>query len=746
MVQTFLLGLIASFILASCSNSNTAPDITTPVANAPTTNTTLGEPGNQYEVLGNKAFTDKQADLRIVSPGSARGQRFLKSLASNEVVEDFGGETTGEELVTLKENSLTLGFPKGLLKEQQLFGGVITTVSDAESETLGRLKLTDVTPLHVRSLILEDKGKFSFVLAGCDEECTEETQPKNIQTIPIVGVDDTKGLIYLDLAALGAELNLVEILDPKGDYTKLKTKSSKTTAFDYSTSTLVFDVEATMVPIEGAPKEIKETKFTTRWYLKLNSAFNPGFTPRLATEGVGFFMTERAKPSRIQRWAIPLDGATALSDSTVKYYIKNVPEEHKAAFQAAFDGWNEKFVQILGKKLLSYEFISEKDPKAALLVPGDIRYKILEWDLKNRAPYGGLGPSIANQFTGEMLSANVLIQGPHIMVLYKAWFEAGKTADALIADGREAEAEAFLANAARALKASLEKGADARYELSLGKHIKFKVRSQEPSLEDPIMQRDDFEPLPKGVAFNDYMRGYFTDMVTHELGHNLGLRHNFRGNLSAAPGAPQAGKVTSSIMEYLGRNYRYLDALGPYDVMAIQYGYRGIEPAIKNGFCTDEDVPEKTKLTSSAECSRDDATPDPFGYFEGKLTRAVDLLTGRVLGIDPVWSVADMDKELTTFANGLGLYGLTAEASFDKWTNFGGKEDRPKTKAEVRQYALDAVLKQTCDSKLEAVAQQKPTQAGKEKVLQNIKDLRAKVGKTLLDLGFTEAEGQCKID
>ena len=56
------------------------------------------------------------------------------------------------------------------------------------------------------------------------------------------------------------------------------------------------------------------------------------------TAGVGYFMTERAKVPKVQRHNLtPLIPGQA----PVRYYIKNVPAEHKASFQKAFDSWNE---------------------------------------------------------------------------------------------------------------------------------------------------------------------------------------------------------------------------------------------------------------------------------------------------------------------------------------------------------------------------------------------------------------------
>ena len=49
------------------------------------------------------------------------------------------------------------------------------------------------------------------------------------------------------------------------------------------------------------------------------------------------------------------------------------------------------------------------DPKNDALVPGDVRYNIIEWDMTNLATYGGLGPSIGHQFTGLFNASRALV-------------------------------------------------------------------------------------------------------------------------------------------------------------------------------------------------------------------------------------------------------------------------------------------------------------------------------------------------
>lgn len=105
------------------------------------------------------------------------------------------------------------------------------------------------------------------------------------------------------------------------------------------------------------------------------------------------------------------------------------------------------------------------------------------------------------------------------------------------------------------------------------------------------------------------------DLVAHETGHTLGLRHNFKASsiydLKEINSPTVAGKKSfaGSVMDYLPLNLRFKEGemqgdygmlkLGPYDMWAIEYGYtfekdlKGIlsrvsEPELQ--FATDEDT------------------------------------------------------------------------------------------------------------------------------------------------------------
>lgn len=702
------------------------------VSNAKDTNQDISVGSHSMKII-----SETMAKTNMLPAASERAQKMLAELPStSETAEAMPAETVqGEE-------SLLLGFPISLIGEQNVFGAVITKVTDSKSEDLGGLKLTDLSPLHVRTMIgrYED-GSPALSLIGCGSNCSERSQQGNLISLPIVGVDEDKGLLMVDLSALGQGLDLISMLDPEGEFTGLKAVSSSTTYMDYDISNLVFDIKTKMIPKDTKPEDAataKVTEFTVRWYMKLSSSFNPAFVSRTPVEGVGFFQTERSKETKIQRFSITNNG------KKIKYYIKNVPAEFRPHFAGALDHWNAKFKEIIGDQPLSYEFVEKTDPRHALLIPGDIRYNIIEWDEENKAPYGGLGPSIANQFTGETISANVLIQGPTIVEMYTKWFGVSQKIRELQAQGEVAQANRMIKEFNAEANAEIARRQAKTFSLKLGSKLEMNIHSQRPELEDPMI-KNHFEVVPAGVTYESYMKGYFGEMLQHELGHNLGLRHNFKGNLGSSESG-QKGSVSRSIMEYLGRPYRHLNDIGLYDEMAIKYGYTGEIPAHKNWFCTDDGQASSAKNIAlmSPECSKADATSDPFSFWEGRVNRALDLIIDVRSASAPVWKTEEVATQIDEFATAFANYAASAEKTADSWTNFFGKSDRPEDKAKVKPYVLTKLKSLICNPALADVIKAKESQDAQKLAQDNLNALRAAVVAKNKALGvFTETELKC---
>nr|BDT33173.1 zinc-dependent metalloprotease [Myxococcus sp. MH1] len=101
---------------------------------------------------------------------------------------------------------------------------------------------------------------------------------------------------------------------------------------------------------------------------------------------------------------------------------------------------------------------------------------------------------------------------------------------------------------------------------------------------------------------------FFTVVVMHEVGHTLGLRHNFKGSFA---------KPSNSVMEYTYAPEQELQggAVGPYDVAAVRYLYGLSSAPPTEPFCMDSD------LLRDPDCTRYDATPAPLELFFGPAYR-----------------------------------------------------------------------------------------------------------------------------
>lgn len=725
-MNTSLLAIMAlSTLSTACMDINQALHLKAKKKNNKITNTSdanaiISNEGIDLQVISETAFKQAALNRSILSLSDSRVMSVLNSLPQGEAAETTKKDDSKLEK---KAESLLVGFPIGLIGEQNIFGGVITQITDKQNENLGSLKLTDLSPIHVRTVISQQGGRPALTLIGCADKCDENSSPGGLINFPIVGFNQEAGMLIIDMAPIGEELDLISMLDPKGEYTQLRAISSSTTSVDFDVKTLVFDIETKMIPTEPlkaleALKSGGTTNFTVRWYMKLGSGFNPAFQAREATEGVGFFGTSRSKNEKITRFSTTTTGT---APAPVKYYVKNVPEEHKKSFSQALDSWNTEFQNIIGKDLITYEFVDATDPRSAELITGDIRYNIIEWDLTNKASYGGLGPSIANQYTGETISGNVLIQGPSIEVLYKKWFETSKKANELVAQGEEKAASLLMKDFNLEVSKQLSSEAKPTFKLKLGKKLEMNIHSQKAHLEDPIA-KGTFELPPEGYTYEEYMHGYMVEVVAHEIGHNLGLRHNFKGNLGAEDDQTKPGAVSRSIMEYLGRGYRHLNLIGDYDRMAISYGYTGVKPQNLNWFCTDEDKSEGLAVIAvkSPECVSSDATNDPFSYWESRIDRTVELLLETKSSAAPAWDISEVSTELTDALIRLASYATSAEATAHTWTNFFDKLDRPADASGVKQYVLDRLSAQLCNPELEAIVNAKESTEAREKASRNL--------------------------
>ncbi|MFY9511680.1 MAG: zinc-dependent metalloprotease, partial [Rubrivivax sp.] len=147
---------------------------------------------------------------------------------------------------------------------------------------------------------------------------------------------------------------------------------------------------------------------------------------------------------------------------------------------------------------------------------------------------------------------------------------------------------------------------------------------------------------PEGPEAERYIAQAVVDVTMHEVGHALGLRHNFRGSTGITraqlrdPAFTKQRGVSNSVMDYNALNMPlegeavadyHMTTLGSYDYWAIEYGYKELPP--------ETEAAELAKLAALSD--RDPALAyatdeDNFG------------------GVDPLVNQRDLGDEPLAFA------------------------------------------------------------------------------------------------
>ncbi len=354
--------------------------------------------------------------------------------------------------------------------------------------------------------------------------------------------------------------------------------------------------------------------FTLKLHYSLSQLPENNYQPRLADERVGYFITayrdlSTKDPSDpfvryVNRWNLEKKYPNASISEPKKpivYWIDNAtPYEYREAIKEGVLMWNRAFEAAGFKNAIQVKQM----PDTATWDPSDIRYNTIRW-INTVDGYFAMGPSRVNPLTGEILDADILIDASLVSSLKKDYRQMvqptqSKKLTSLSAMmqnrllcSNNLEAENNDSTELSALEEVVERLSTlaSRYDLCYG----IEATNQFGYGKLAISLLRDLPPTSQETK--EYLHQYLRLIVAHEVGHTLGLRHNFRGSTMLSPKEMNNRSITrtrgqvASVMDYIPPNIApesvkqgdyFPSIIGPYDAWAVKYGYSQIKAASTN--------------------------------------------------------------------------------------------------------------------------------------------------------------------
>lgn len=388
--------------------------------------------------------------------------------------------------------------------------------------------------------------------------------------------------------------------------------------------------------------------------------------PRLADVRVGYYGQtfqsvdavdgRSTKRTYINRWDLS-------KRNHITYHVDpSVPPAWRSTVKEGVEEWNRAFVAAGHPPDTVRGLLPGDRDWPADYAAGDSRYSSITWAPSVGRP-PAYGPSDWDPRSGEILNADILLPANFLQ-------SYARQADIFL--GRGTAATHVTTKRGRRGPAAppvdvmmMAKGA----VLVRALHRAQGIAAVGTPTTAANMSAAAGTPSAVDKAMAMYTRQAIKHLVMHEVGHTLGLTHNFRGS-TAVPFAKLSDKayvaangLDGSVMDYVpalvranpaDHSYYYSPTVGTYDVEVIRYGY--------SSFRSDAE-----RLAVAQAVARD-------GAF------ATDLDEPGVEGSDPLTSYGDLSaspldyhKEALTVARqaldaGLSATGTTAGGS---WVEFG---------------------------------------------------------------------------
>ena len=319
-----------------------------------------------------------------------------------------------------------------------------------------------------------------------------------------------------------------------GNLSKSKTRYNKIRNYPENTDIVVNYFYESKYPSSRGSQAITDSRnVSIMLQHSLIKMPDSGYVTRNDDSRIGYFTTQTNDMTTldkvnyrdfINRWRLEKKNPEMEISEPIKpivYWIENTtPHEFRQLIKDGVETWNIAFEKAGFKNAIQVKI----QPDTAEWEPGDIRYNVLRWTSSPNPPWGGYGPSFVNPRTGEILGADIMLEYSYI---------TNRIVTDELFNERESVSIDFLDHDPFYCDAAYYQ----QIEKSLGiNYIKNMNLSEE---------------LEKELVRQSLIR-----LVIHEVGHTLGLSHNFKGSLLLTNDELNNKEIvntkgiSSSIMEY----------------------------------------------------------------------------------------------------------------------------------------------------------------------------------------------------